>query len=216
MRDVRHQGHGGGPGASEAGGGGRWRDHGVTGHSGDPGAGGEQAVRGRVRGDPPQGRGRGRGGGGREPRGERGVTVTRASVVAGAGDPVQAPHRVQSGHLSASDPLLIYSKMKPCKDSKKTFSPDHVTKSEKHEDTEKCSEHQDCQGKWRHLKIHSLNSYVYQTILTYLRNSTYRRLAGLGVTSASPTSMSTSVMVSSVTQASSPGSGLLVLTLITL
>ena len=168
MRDVRHQGHGGGPGASEARGGGRWRDHGVAGHTGHPGAGGEQAVRGRVRGDPPQGRGGGRGGGGREPRGERGVSVTRSSVVAGAGDPVQAPHRVKSGPLSASDPLLIYSKMNLYKDSKKPFSPDHVTKSEKHEDAEKCSAHQDCQGEWRHLKIHSLNSYVHQKSYSHI------------------------------------------------
>ena len=104
---VRDQSHGGGPGASEAGGGGRWRDHGVAGDTGDPGARGVETVRGRVGGDPPQGRG----GGGRETRGERGVAVTWTRVITRAGDPVQTPNRVESRHIPASDPLLIYSKV---------------------------------------------------------------------------------------------------------
>ena len=105
---VRDQSHGGGSGACKAGGGGRWRDHGVAGDTGDPGARGVETVRGRVGGDPPQGRGRG--GGGRETRGERGVSITGARVSRG-GDPVQTPNRVESRHIPASDPLLIYSKV---------------------------------------------------------------------------------------------------------
>ena len=106
---VRDQSHGGGSGACKAGGGGRWRDHGVAGDTGDPGTRGVETVRGRVGGDPPQGRGRG--GGGRETRGERGVAVTWTRVITRAGDPVQTPNRVESRHIPASDPLLIYSKM---------------------------------------------------------------------------------------------------------